>query len=324
MPDVAKMSTTLLQDRLRDRARQALYGTCVVSTSPHFLAVAQSCSLDFVFIDTEHIALDRERLAWMCQAYAAKSISPIVRVPAAYSPSVTGALDGGAAGIVAPYVETVEQALTLVGATKLRPLKGSLLQDCLAVLAKEGNSCLTSEVQGVVTDIGYNDPLQFLTGLVPADTLEFMRRKNNGAQVFVNIESQTGIQNLPALLSIPGVDGVFIGPKDLSVQLGCPNDWENPAFLEACDYIVEETARRGLAVGCHYSFSHSVEYQKRWRSLGANLIIHESDLNLFKRALSEDMLELRSSDKGRRESAELSGAVEQDDVVIPSAQFLDV
>jgi 2-keto-3-deoxy-L-rhamnonate aldolase RhmA len=315
-----------LQSRLRDRARPCLYGTCPVSTSPHFLAVAASCALDFVFIDTEHIALDREKLSWMCSAYAAMNIAPIVRVPDAYSPYATGALDGGACGIVSPYVESVEQVLALVGATKLRPLKGSLLQDCLQILAKEGDTAVGSEVQGVVNNAGYVDPLQFLGALLPANTLEFMRGKNDGAQVFINVESKTAIKNLPALLSIPGIDGVFIGPKDLSVQLGCPDDWENPVFLEACDHIVAETARRGLAVGCHYSFAHAVEYQKRWRSLGANLIIHESDLKLYKRALSEDLLALRSSDESRRESRGMTGAAAQDDDAdtVPSAQVLDV
>ena len=318
-----------LKDRLRDPERPCLYGTCAVSTSPHFLAVAASCKLDFVFIDTEHIALDREKLAWMCSAYASMGVSPIVRVCEAYGPFVTGALDGGACGIVSPYVETVEQVLTLVGASKLRPLKGSLLQDCLNVLAEEGATAVAREVQGVVNSAGYIDPLQFLSSLLPTNTLKFVQKKTQGAQVFINIESKTAIKNLSTLLSVPGVDGVFIGPKDLSVQLGCPDDFENPLFLETCDHIVTETARRGLAVGCHYSFSHAVKYQKRWRSLGANLIIHASDLNLYKRALSEDLRALRIGQAGsvwrerEQDSAGALAAAEDDDAV-PSAQVLDV
>ena len=96
--------TMSLKDRLRDPERPCLYGTCAVSTSPHFLAVAASCKLDFVFIDTEHIALDREKLAWMCSAYASMGVSPIVRVCEAYGPFVTGALDGGACGIVSTNI----------------------------------------------------------------------------------------------------------------------------------------------------------------------------------------------------------------------------
>ncbi len=280
-----------------------------MSTSPHFVAVAAATQLDFVFIDTEHIALDRHTLAWMCQAYGAAGVAPVVRVPAAASPAVTGALDGGAVGVVAPYMETVEQVLTLVGATKLRPLKGALLQACLDVVREAAAAAQGAEVQGVFAGVpGYTDPLDLLAGIVPPNTLEFMRKKADGKLVFINVESQAAIENLPALLSVPGVDGVFIGPKDLSVQLGVPDDWESSVFLEACDRIVSRTAERGLAVGCHYSFAHSVQRQTRWRALGANLIVHESDLKLYARALATDLAALRGSAEGS-ESKSAGGAL---------------
>jgi 4-hydroxy-2-oxoheptanedioate aldolase len=82
--------------------------------------------LDFVFLDSEHIVLDRTELSWMCQAYAGLGLAPIVRIPSSQM------IDGGAAGVIAPYVETAAQVRDLRGAVKLRPLKGERLSRVLS------------------------------------------------------------------------------------------------------------------------------------------------------------------------------------------------
>src|SRR5215813_6266176 len=109
-----------------------VYGTMIVSTSPHWPAAVKSAGADFVFIDTEHIAIDRTQLAWMCQLYRALGLAPFVRIPAPDPYQATVALDNGASGVLAPYVETVEQVRRLRGAVKLRPLKGRVLEEVLS------------------------------------------------------------------------------------------------------------------------------------------------------------------------------------------------
>src|SRR5262245_56226643 len=113
------------------RGGRRVYGTMIVSTSPHWPAAVKSAGADFVFIDTEHIAIDRTTLAWMCQTYRALSLAPIVRIPSPDHYQATVALDNGASGVLAPYVETPEQARRLRGAVKLRPLKGQVLEEVL-------------------------------------------------------------------------------------------------------------------------------------------------------------------------------------------------
>ena len=266
------------------------------SRSPHFLQAARATSLDFVFLDTEHVPLDRHQLSWMCRAYDAAGIAPIVRVPSVLdaSGSVTSVLDGGAVGVVSPYTETLDQVLALVGMSKLRPLKGSTLQLALGILKQQAhkNHALAEQSTGASTP-GYVDPLPFLSELLPVETLACMRKENDGTVLFLNIESTLGMSNLSLLLSVPGVDGVFVGPKDLSVQLGVPEQWESDTFVNACDTIVKITVRRGLSVGNHYSFDHAVEYQNHWRTLGANLVVHSTDMKLFQNALLADFEQLR-------------------------------
>ncbi|MHC4996396.1 MAG: aldolase/citrate lyase family protein, partial [Planctomycetota bacterium] len=124
----------MIPNELRQRLHggEASFGTLIVSTSPRWLEAVRGSGLDFVFIDTEHVAIDRVELSWMCQAYGAIGLPPLVRIPSPDPYAATMVLDGGAAGVVAPYIETVEQVRDLRGAVKMRPIKGQKLQQMLA------------------------------------------------------------------------------------------------------------------------------------------------------------------------------------------------
>ena len=117
--------------RRRLHSSETSFGTLIVSPSPRWPEVVKTCGLDFVFIDTEHIALDRAALSWMCQTYAALGLPPLVRIPSPDPYSATMVLDGGASGVIAPYEETVDQVQALRGAVKMRPIQGQKLQGML-------------------------------------------------------------------------------------------------------------------------------------------------------------------------------------------------
>ena len=129
------MTGKQLNEKLRKG--EPLLGTLIVSPSPRWPQVVVGCGLDFVFIDTEHIAIDRHPLSWMCHTYAALGLPPIVRIPSPDPYEATKILDGGAVGVeLTPYVETADQVRALRGAVKLRPLKGEKLGGIL-----QGGSC---------------------------------------------------------------------------------------------------------------------------------------------------------------------------------------
>jgi 2-keto-3-deoxy-L-rhamnonate aldolase RhmA len=73
------MESIKLLEHLHDGGR--VYGTLIVSTSPRWPAEVAKLDIDFVFIDTEHISIDRELLSWMCRTYSALGLAPIVRIP---------------------------------------------------------------------------------------------------------------------------------------------------------------------------------------------------------------------------------------------------
>ena len=246
---------------LRDRRR--VYGTCVLSPGPMWPPVVARAGLDFVFIDTEHNALGRQTVSWMCRAYGAAGLATIVRIPAPDPYQASMALDGGADAVLAPYIETPEQVRALRGAVRLRPLKGERMERGLDDAAALG-----------------------------PETSRYLEERNAGRSLLINIESVPGIERLDEILAAGGVDGVIVGPHDLTVNLGVPEQYHHPRFEEAVRRILETCVGRGVSMGVH-AFWNSIPQQIEWAKAGANVILHSADLLLFHRALCGDLVQLK-------------------------------
>ncbi|TLV00529.1 HpcH/HpaI aldolase family protein [Dyadobacter luticola] len=246
------------------KAGHNIYGTCMTSTGPMWPSAVRKAGLDFVFIDTEHIPLSRPELAVLCQQFKSMHIAPIVRITKPDAHLACQAIDVGATGIVAPYIETREQILELVGATKYRPLKGELLHDYL-----HGNK------------------------EIPGNLKEYVANFNAGNLCIANIESAPAVDRLDELLSVPGVDGVFIGPHDLSVSIGLPEQYDHPEFEKVVTHIIKTTRAKGLAIGIHFSFEP--ERQIQWMKAGANIVVHSFDIALFAQRLQHDLNIIREA-----------------------------
>jgi len=243
-------------------AGRFVYSTAVISTSPQWATILPTVGIDFVFIDTEHTPIGRETLAWMCRAYAAAGLPPVVRIPSPDPFAASMVLDGGAGGFIAPYVESAEQVRSLVGAARHRPLKGRRLRDVLEEPASRG------------------DPLG-----------DYLDRRNAETILILNIESAPAIENLDSILAVEGVDAVLIGPHDLSCSLGIPEQYDHPRFDEAVRKIFSVARGHGVGAGIH--FWESIDREVEWSAAGGNLIMHSSDLTLVQQSLQRDIAELR-------------------------------
>ena len=246
------------------RSGKTLYGTMIVSSSPLWPPAVKRAGADFVFIDTEHTPIDRSDLAQMCLAYRALGLPPLVRIPSPDPYEACQVLDGGAAGVLAPYVEHPQQVRSLVGATKLRPLKGERLEEALT-----DRGCLGSELN------------------------DYLDRRNAGSFLMINIESVPALRRLEQILAVPGLDGVIIGPHDLSVSLGVPEQYGNSRFDEAVAEILSKVREKGLGVGIH--FPEDPNLQIKWAKRGLNIILHSSDVRLFQQNLQRDITTIRQA-----------------------------
>ena len=107
----------------------------------------------------------------------------------------------------------------------------------------------------------------------------------------INIESVPALERLEQILDEPGLDGVIIGPHDLSISLGLPEQYHNPRFEEVVGEIIFKVRKKGLSVGIH--FSQEAQLQIKWAKAGANIILHSSDIALFQQRLKEDITTIR-------------------------------
>jgi len=256
---------------------ERIYGTLIVSPSPYWVDIAVQLGLDCVFIDTEHLPMDWTALGWMCRAYRAVGIAPIVRIAKVDPFEACRVLDAGAVGLVAAYVESAQQVQLLRGAVKLRPIKGKKLEQILS---------------------GKAEP--------DAELAAYLEKFNEGKVLLVNIESVPALEALDEILDVPGLDGVLIGPHDLSCSLGVPEQYDHPLFNEAVQQIIEKARAKGIGVGVHNL--PSTQQEIKWAKKGLNLILRLADMTLFRRALHEDLNRLRQGlgeEKGKDQLGEV-------------------
>lgn len=254
------------KDDLKQKLLQGktVYGTCITSNAPRWTNLVADSGLDFVFLDTEHIAIDRADLSRMCLTYQAKGLTPIVRIRRPDPYRASQAIDDGAIGVIAPYLENPDQIRELIGATKLRPLKGERLEDILS-----GKTIPSGELK------------------------EYLDRFNQGNLCIANIESVPAVERLDEMLSLEGLDAVFIGPHDLSINMGIPEQYDHPDFVAMVKTIVQKARKYTLGVGIHFSLEP--QRQIDWIKEGVNIVVHSSDMALFSQRLRADIHHIKSS-----------------------------
>jgi staphyloferrin B biosynthesis citrate synthase len=243
------------------RAGDRVYGTAIYSPSPIWPRVVKNLDLDMVFIDTEHTPHDRNTVSWLCQSYSALNLAPVVRIPSPDPYLAQMVLDGGATGVIAPYVESVDQVKALGGAVKFGPLKGDKLQAFL-----DGSAELEPELA------------------------DYLAKRNAHKALIINIESVPALDRLDDILSVPYVDAVLIGPHDLSCSLGVPEQYDHPVFDKAIRKIITTSRNHNVGIGIHHNFTH---HEIEWVKAGANLVMHSSDISAFNRALTAEFKTIR-------------------------------
>ena len=241
-----------------------VFSSAIVGISPQWPDLAKKTGIDFVFVDTEHIPLDRQTLSYLCQTYTALGLPPVVRIPCNDPFEACKALDAGAGGVIGPYLETPEQVRALAGAVKWRSLKGRRLHDAL------------------------RDP-----NTLEPELRAYLEQRNGDKILIANIESVPAIDNLDAICAVAGLDAVLIGPHDLSCSLGIPEQYSHPRFDEAVRTIFRVAREHGVGAGIHYWLG--LEQEVAWAKAGGNLVMHSSDLAAFSRTLTAEIEQLRKA-----------------------------
>lgn len=210
------------ENRLRtlwDQDRAAVNGWLAVPDSFSAEVMAQQ-GWDTLTIDMQHGVIDYQRMVTMLQAISTTATVPIVRVPWLEPGIIMKTLDAGAYGVICPMVNTREDAQKFVAWTTYAP---------------RGTRSF-----GPVRAAIYGGP-------------DYAEKANDTIVAFAMIETAQALDNLDAILSVEGLDAIYIGPSDLSLALGCKPVFDDvdPKVADAIKHIGDRARAHGVRAGVH-------------------------------------------------------------------------
>lgn len=209
---------TTLNDKFETKTD--LVGAWLSIGHPTVAEVTASQDFDFVLIDTEHTPLGLETVENMSRGIDAAEgdTKTLVRVPSNDPVRIKRTLDIGVSGVMVPMVETIEEAEQVSDAVRYPP------------------SGIRGVASGRATE--YGDEFE-----------EYVESANETIFTIVQIETQTGLENVEDIAAVDGIDAVFVGPADLSANLGIFAEWENSRLTDAINTVIDAGRRADVPVG---------------------------------------------------------------------------
>ncbi len=209
------------------REGEASVGTWLATGSPLAAEMLAHQGFDWLTVDMEHNAIDLSQLQSLFHAIITTSTIPFVRVPWNDPQIIKRVLDIGAYGVVVPTVQSKEEAERAVGACRYPP-------------------------------DGYRGMGTIRGRLYGGD--DYALHANEEICVILMLETIRAVERADEILSVPGIDAVFIGPNDLAASMGLPLGLDNqhPDHVAAVNSIREACERHGVPPGIHCASAAAV------------------------------------------------------------------
>src|SRR5918992_345048 len=204
---------------LWDGTEATIGGWCAIP-SPFSAEIMGRSGFDWVCIDTQHGVIGYDQMVPMLQALAITATPAFVRVPWNQPDHIMKALDAGAQGVIVPMVSTEEDARAAVGAAKYPPMGMRSWGPIRAALDVPDYSPETANRRTIVATM---------------------------------IETPGGVENLEAILKVPGVDAVYVGPSDLALGHGMTPTLavRDPEHEKLVLDVLAACKRHGVIPGIH-------------------------------------------------------------------------
>jgi 2-keto-3-deoxy-L-rhamnonate aldolase RhmA len=256
------------ENTLRNHVKEKLERGKVVASmtvrlvrSVEIARIAKTAGFDCLYVDMEHSSFSLQTTSQICVAALEAGITPLVRVPAVGD--AQRILDAGALGIIAPHVESADEARAYVRAAKYPP-------------------------RGERSNAGPLPHLQY-RALPPSQGYAVI---DAATMVVVQFESQKAIENADAIAAVDGVDMVLIGTNDLLADWGLPGQYEHPRVHEAYEKTIAACRRHGkhAAVG---GFATRPDLAARYVHMGARFVSTGTDLGFLLAACAAKAREVR-------------------------------
>ena len=240
-------------------------GTFLGAANPSIVEIMGYTGLDFVVIDTEHGPYDTMPMSDLIQAAESKGLSPLVRIADITHKEMQRALDNGAEGIIIPCLKSMDDFRKVVELGKFAPL---------------GNRGF---IKGRGSGFG-NEP--WATGTLT----EYMQNSNEKVMLLPQCETMEALRNIEEIVQIEGIDGIFIGPFDLSICMGIPGQFDAPEFKAAVDRILRACKAAGKLC---MTFTTTPEEARMYIDKGFDAIGYSIDTIVIGQAYKEAVEKIR-------------------------------
>lgn len=249
-------------NRLRElhaEGRTALGGWMSIN-SPYAAELMGHAGFDAVVVDLQHGPLYLDAAVPMLQALSATPAMPMARCSANVFSEINKLLDAGAYGIVCPMIDTADDARAFVEACRYPP---------------RGRRSF-----GPTRGFLYGGP-------------DYFRHADDTVIAYGMVETPEGLRNLDAICAVPGLDGVFVGPSDLSLALGVAPlpKWRDAPLAGALAKILQAVKRAGKMAGI---FCVNLEFAADMKALGYDFVVLSNDAAMLRSSAEQWVQALRA------------------------------
>ncbi len=225
--------------------KQLTIGSWLSLPTPMVAEIMSQAGFPWLVIDLEHSVIDLETMQSMFLAIENHRSIPLVRLSGHDPAQAKRALDAGAYGVIVPMVNTSEEAEYMVRSVKYPPF------------GTRGVGLARAQGYGMEFD-------------------DYISAYNENGVVICQIEHKEAVDNIDRILSVEGVDGIIVGPYDLSGSMGVPGELSHPLVLEAEAKILESASRHNISAGIHVVQPEPKQLQEKIDN-GFSLIVYGVD-----------------------------------------------
>jgi len=224
-------------------------GSWITLGHPAIAEIMAAAGFDWLAVDLEHSVITLREAEELIRVIDLKGLPAFVRLSSNNSEQIKRVMDAGASGVIVPMVNTREEAVAAVSAVKYPPIG--------------------TRSFGLARAQGYGPKFE-----------DYISWQEEGTLIIVQIEHIQAVENLESILDVPGVDGYFVGPYDLSGSLGVPGDFNHPVFLEAMDEINRLASQTNVPGGVHI-VEPDVEKLREYIAKGHTFLAYSIDTRML-------------------------------------------